>query len=675
MSRRLRASLLVAASSTLALGILAAGDAGAADVKGYGMNRYEPSERGSQWFSSESLDFDGKVQPAAGLVADWGFKPQQIRQLPSEGGNLVANVENQLALHLGAALTVAGRVQIGFNLPIYAVDSGSAVNRFDGTTYAKPANSFALGDLRLNAQVRLVGEPHDAFRLGIGLQFWAPTGKADNFTGDEKFKIQPHLNVAGDVDIFTYSVRAGFLYRGISGDQRSYVLTPIGNEITWGASAGVKVLDGNLILGPELMGSFAVNNGPAIPDKAFAPGSLLIGGHYRAGDFVVGLAAGPGISHASGTAAFRTLASLEWAPLAAKEAPPPPPEKDSDGDGIVDSKDACPAVPGVANNDPKKNGCPADRDEDGILDKDDACPDVKGVANADPKKNGCPADRDEDGIIDAEDACPDVKGVKDADPKKNGCPPDRDGDGIVDAEDACPDVKGVKSDDPKRNGCPPDRDGDGILDDVDACPDAAGPPNDDPKKNGCPKVAVMNGQIRIFEQVKFKTASAVILKESDEILDMVAKTLKDHPEIKHVRVEGHTDNQGNAGYNKGLSQQRANSVMAALVKRGIDKKRMEAKGWGQEKPIAPNDTEAGRQDNRRVEFHITEDGKPETPTTGATPATKPATPPATKPATPPPAKPATPPPAKPATPPPAKPATPPAKPTTPAPAPTTAPKK
>jgi hypothetical protein len=121
--------------------------------------------------------------------------------------------------------------------------------------------------------------------------------------------------------------------------------------------------------------------------------------------------------------------------------------------------------------------------------------------------------------------------------------------------------------------------------------------------------------------------------------------------------------------------------MAALVKRGIDKKRMEAKGWGQEKPIAPNDTEAGRQDNRRVEFHITEDGKPETPTTGATPATKPATPPAkpatppAKPATPPPAKPATPPPAKPATPPPAKPVTPPAKPTTPAPAPTTAPKK
>jgi outer membrane protein OmpA-like peptidoglycan-associated protein len=667
MSRRLRASLLVA-SSTLALGLVASSNAGAAGqtITGYGMNRYEPSERGSQWFSSESLDFDGKVQPAAGLVADWGYKPQQIRDTSN---NLTPIVEDQLALHLGAALTVAGRVQIGFNLPVYAWNKGADVTRYDGDKYTNSAGA-GVGDLRLGVQARLIGEPHDAFRLGIGLQFWAPTGKVDNFTGDGKIRLQPHVNIAGDIDIFTYSARAGFLYRGLS---QSYVLTPIGNELTWGVSAGVKLLDGNLILGPELMGAIAVKDTGDIAGKNVFPGSLLIGGHYRAGDFVLGIGAGPGISHASGTAAFRTLASLEWAPLPGKEAPPPPPEKDSDGDGIVDSKDACPAVPGVANNDPKKNGCPADRDEDGILDKDDACPDVKGVANADPKKNGCPADRDDDGIIDAEDACPDVKGVKDADPKKNGCPPDRDGDGIVDAEDACPDVKGVKSEDPKRNGCPPDRDGDGILDDVDACPDAAGPANDDPKKNGCPKVAVMNGQIRIFEQVKFKTASAVILPESDNILDLVAKTLKDHPEIKHVRVEGHTDNQGNAAYNKGLSQQRANSVMTALVKRGIDKKRMEAKGWGQEKPIAPNDTEAGRQDNRRVEFHITEDGKPETPTTGATPATKPATPPA-KPATPP-AKPATPPPAKPATPPPAKPVTPPAKPTTPAPAPTTAPKK
>jgi outer membrane protein OmpA-like peptidoglycan-associated protein len=66
-----------------------------------------------------------------------------------------------------------------------------------------------------------------------------------------------------------------------------------------------------------------------------------------------------------------------------------------------------------------------------------------------------PPDRDGDGIADAQDACPDAKGVANPDPKLNGCPPDRDGDGIADDQDACPDFKGIKSDDPKKNGCPP----------------------------------------------------------------------------------------------------------------------------------------------------------------------------------------------------------------------------
>ena len=116
-----------------------------------------------------------------------------------------------------------------------------------------------------------------------------------------------------------------------------------------------------------------------------------------------------------------------------------------------------------------------------------------------------------------------------------------------DAEDACPDVPGVKTDNPKTNGCPPDRDGDGIPDAEDACPDAPGPHTDDPKTNGCPKAAVVNGQIEISEQVKFATGSAKILHATaTSSSNAVAKLMADHPEIKHVRVEGHTDNVGKA---------------------------------------------------------------------------------------------------------------------------------
>jgi outer membrane protein OmpA-like peptidoglycan-associated protein len=196
--------------------------------------------------------------------------------------------------------------------------------------------------------------------------------------------------------------------------------------------------------------------------------------------------------------------------------------------------------------------------------------------------------------------------VPDPDPKKNGCPPppDRDKDGIIDAEDACPEVPGVKTDNPKTNGCA-DRDMDGILDPEDACPDQPGPRDPDPKKNGCPVARVEKGQIRILEQVKFKFNSDVILAESDHILEAVAKILTEHPEIKKVRVEGHTDNRGGKTYNKRLSQRRAASVVNWLTKRGnVEPGRLDSQGFGMDRPIASNRTEEGRQENRRVEFHI-----------------------------------------------------------------------
>jgi outer membrane protein OmpA-like peptidoglycan-associated protein len=117
-------------------------------------------------------------------------------------------------------------------------------------------------------------------------------------------------------------------------------------------------------------------------------------------------------------------------------------------------------------------------------------------------------------------------------------------------------------------------------------------------------VKVNAGRIEILEQIQFKTGSAEILPVSMEIVHAVAKIMTEHAEIKKVRVEGHTDNKGFAGMNKDLSKRRAASVVTALVKAGIDKGRLVSEGFGQEKPLASNDTEEGRQTNRRVEFHI-----------------------------------------------------------------------
>jgi OOP family OmpA-OmpF porin len=117
---------------------------------------------------------------------------------------------------------------------------------------------------------------------------------------------------------------------------------------------------------------------------------------------------------------------------------------------------------------------------------------------------------------------------------------------------------------------------------------------------------VRNSQIVILDQVRFATGSAVILPASDPVLQAVLKILTDHPEIKKLSVEGHTDDVGPAAYNKQLSAARAASVVSWLVQHGISRDRLGSAGFGMERPLVPNDSEPHRQQNRRVEFHITD---------------------------------------------------------------------
>jgi outer membrane protein OmpA-like peptidoglycan-associated protein len=205
--------------------------------------------------------------------------------------------------------------------------------------------------------------------------------------------------------------------------------------------------------------------------------------------------------------------------------------------------------------------------------------------------------------------------VASEDKAKNGCPlpKDADRDGILDVEDACPNEPGVRTADPKTNGCPPpkDTDQDTIVDDVDACPEMKGKPNPDPKKHGCPEARVEQGQIRIIERVEFEYNSAKLEKASERVLQAVLELLKERADITKLAIEGHTDNKGNVWYNKNLSGRRAESVKEWIVAQGISPARLSAAGFGQERPIDSNETEAGRQNNRRVEFHMVEvDGKP-----------------------------------------------------------------
>ncbi len=118
------------------------------------------------------------------------------------------------------------------------------------------------------------------------------------------------------------------------------------------------------------------------------------------------------------------------------------------------------------------------------------------------------------------------------------------------------------------------------------------------------RVEVTDQQVEISEAIYFETDSAVLRGRSSSLLEEVARTLRARPEIKRVRIEGHTDAQGTAAHNLDLSRRRAAAVRASLIDLGVERRRLETQGFGDAEPVESNDTEAGRAANRRVVFKV-----------------------------------------------------------------------
>ena len=256
-----------------------------------------------------------------------------------------------------------------------------------------------------------------------------------------------------------------------------------------------------------------------------------------------------------------------------------------------------------------------DRDGDGIGDGFDSCPDQRETYNGYEDIDGCPddPDTDKDGIPDSKDQCPLEPEDKDNYLDEDGCPElDNDADGVPDDKDKCPlepeDPDGYQDED----GCPdPDNDSDTVPDTEDQCPNTPGQPN--AAKPGCPALVVVTAkEIRITQQIQFDTAKATIKPVSFPILDAVKDVLVANPKVT-LEVQGHTDNVGAAALNLKLSQDRAASVKAYLVKGGIAEDRLVAKGYGMNQPLVPNDTADHKALNRRVQFIRTEASTPAKP--------------------------------------------------------------
>ncbi|MFP2963421.1 OmpA family protein [Myxococcus sp. 1LA] len=304
-----------------------------------------------------------------------------------------------------------------------------------------------------------------------------------------------------------------------------------------------------------------------------------------------------------------------------RHAPDLNPALDADGDGVLNGEDACPTVRGLA----RLQGCPSkDTDGDGVEDAVDKCPRHAGPASRD----GCPIrDSDEDGVEDAKDACPRVFGLL----ERQGCPiEDPDRDGVEGAADKCPDEPGPASRDgcplrdadgtafrtrrtparrgglPSLRGCPErDVDGDGVPDHRDNCPRERGAADN----QGCPaarkqRVSIRPDRLELLERVSFAPGTATLQPRAQPVLDNVVEVLLAHPRLGVIAIEGHTDNRGDPDVQREVTLARAEAVRDYLVERGVPPDRLEAWGFGPDKPVESNETSQGREANRRLDLRI-----------------------------------------------------------------------
>jgi OmpA-OmpF porin, OOP family len=503
----------------------------------------DPAPAGDRAFAVERAGVRGHLLLSARLVTDYAREPLVLKNSAQEIDPVVSY---QIWGHALASFALARRFMFNADVPFVMVQAGG-LEPASGATAPRPATLAQLGDMRLGARVKVFGTAEDAdvrTEFALASSVWLPTA-ADGYAGDGAARVRAGFIVEGSSRRLYWAFNGSVRTRP-SEELPGALPTRVGTALALGLAGGFFAdARRDLSLGTEVVADLTVGGGARLFDPRATVAHLLLTGHYRVlgGPFELGAAFGPGIGQGAGSAGYRVLALVGFAP---EQAAPPP-----------------------------------DKDEDGVPDKSDACIELSGVSSRDPLLNGCPeppADHDGDAIPDENDACPTVPGEPTSERRTHGCPKlfDTDGDGVPDPVDACPRQPGDR---------PPAGDG---------CPKPAAPPS----------TRLVEQEIVLSQQVQFETGTAVLRPESGAVLAEIAQVLGEHPEVELVEVQGHTDETGTPDLNRQLGQERAARVVTWLVEHGVRRERLLAKGYGFDRPIADNTTEEGRKQNRRVEFRV-----------------------------------------------------------------------
>jgi OOP family OmpA-OmpF porin len=520
----------------------------------------------------------------------------------SRGGEARAIVGSRATMHLAAAYAPFSWLELGAQVPLVVFQRGADLS---DEGFKKPASSglaTPVFSARFGLLSQLQGSWSDlALELGVG----PPIGSAAGFAQDDGLRYAPRLMMGKRFGWFRVALDTRLMVRPVIGayvdEKRNLAWDPIGNELHLGF--GLATIGHRLRWELDVRGAVPLKNQQGSAE-------LLAGPRYLVNPSLEVFAlAGMGGGAAPGTPLFRVLMGAAFGKVvpprldgesavncspALDHLPEECPDLDEDEDDVPNGVDACVDEPGTLD----RLGCPLkDTDGDGIEDKLDACPSEVGVG----AWQGCPMpDQDKDGIEDERDVCPSEPGPE----ISRGCPlKDRDKDGVEDDVDQCPDLAGPA----ERQGCPEsDLDKDNIANVIDTCAKEAGLPDN----RGCPAheappVNLTRKQIELTSnKVLFVQGQPRIDPRSYQLLDWVVKVIAEHPELPLIIVGGHTDDRGTPLSLMQLSQARADSVRQYLIQKGIAPERLQARGYGQERPIDSNGTSIGRENNRRIEFII-----------------------------------------------------------------------
>jgi outer membrane protein OmpA-like peptidoglycan-associated protein len=480
-------------------------------------------------------------------------------------------VDTRVGGDLAAAYAVNRWLELSLAAPLILYQNSGPTSTIAPSGMLPAISAGGIGALRLGAKLRILRQDRHGVDLAFVPAIGLPTNTSSSgYLGDTGVSATGELALGRTMGRVQLGANLGYRARS----QSVIANLTVDDEVFAHLGVGVHVSDRF-----EWAVTTSLAAAAAHPFSTFNQNhaEVLTGPIVQLGAGVQLMAAGGiGLAQGFGTPDARFLIAARYgshpspAPIIKEVVPPPPPvDLDADDDGVLDDVDHCVHEPGPAEN----HGCPdLDGDGDGLIDRLDKCP----------------ADAEDKDSFQDDDGCPDL---------------DNDNDGVPDVTDACPLEPGPAD----NHGCPdPDRDGDGIVDRLDTCPDEVG----DAANNGCkakPLATITEGKIAIVETVYFKTNKAIIEKRSYKLLESVASVLSTHVGVR-VRIEGHTDSQGDADKNKDLSQRRAEAVRKFLVDHKIDPARFEAVGFGEDRPVADNGTAVGRAANRRVEFVIIDSG-------------------------------------------------------------------